>query len=105
VVLEVLGTWGALCFGLGGESGTRVWGFVGFWDTVCKGLGFKFVLGFAEFCGLAVCCTVFGTLGELGVGRIRWLLQESFGCSQLVGHLSAVVGTVCARKESGEEEE
>ncbi len=41
----------------------------------------------------------------MGIGRMRWLSEESFGCSQLVGHLSAVVGTVCARKESGEEEE
>jgi hypothetical protein len=58
-----------------------------------------------NFVGWLFVAVFFELLGELGVGRIRWLLLESFGCSQLVGHLSAVVGTVCARKESGEEEE
>lgn len=38
-------------------------------------------------------------------GSVGFLKKALVARSQLVGHLSAVVETVCARKESGEEEE
>jgi hypothetical protein len=42
-----------------GRVGRGFRGLFGFWGSFCKGLGLKFVLGFEEFCGLAVCCSVF----------------------------------------------